>query len=72
MRRLINLETLPTAYLADGQIARRELLSAIQAFSDVESTFRSIRTSSDLMRRFLCMDQLLPPCIFTTACPKPF
>jgi hypothetical protein len=34
MRRLINLETLPTAYLADGQIARRELLSAIQAFSD--------------------------------------
>lgn len=34
MRRLIDLESLPTAYLADGQIARRELLSAIQAFRD--------------------------------------
>jgi hypothetical protein len=34
MRRLIDLESLPTAYLADGQIARRELFSAIQAFDD--------------------------------------
>ena len=34
MRRLIDLESLPTAYLADGQIARRELVSAIQAFGD--------------------------------------
>jgi hypothetical protein len=27
MCRLIDLESLPTAYLADGQIARRELVS---------------------------------------------
>ena len=34
MRRLNDLESLPLVYLADSQIPRRELLSAIQSFSE--------------------------------------